>query len=620
MRIIEELKRRNVFRVAGVYAVVAWLLIQIVVAVKAPLHLPGWTDTLVIVLFAVGFPVALILAWAFEMTPDGVKLTANVSEGQSIAAKTGRKLDYAILAGLALVALMIVADRVTPDRKERIAAEGGATSPGGRAATEISAASIAVLPFPDLSPAKDQEYFSDGMAEEILNVLAKVDGLNVAARTSSFAFKGQETLGIPAIAKEPGVRHVLEGSVRKSGDAIRITAQLIDSTSDAHLWSETYDRKLTAENIFSLQDDIAGAIVAALRDKLGLKVGAAAAASPEGAKSTADLSAYDLYLQARALFQRREHLEEADALLGEAVGRDPGFVDAWALRAAIASLLKEYVVTDRTYEEFGGLVEDYADRALALNPDNARAIAARANFRMTAAWNRALVYDLGPIVADFDRAISIDPRDSSMLNWFGVFNAWIGNSEEALKIFADCEAFDPYFGPCSENHYDLLVVLGRYDDALAHYEKVLDKGIVVSGWMNFSLLAHFDMKVAFMQATNHPSWMPDWRRHEDLYDAFRRPDEDHGELIAELRNFARATPGRGVNPYSALVVPIGVFEASPYPILLWGADYARYRRSPEFKAYIRDSGVDAYWREHGFPPQGKPRGPQNSENADFECE
>src|SRR3990167_5207959 len=183
MKLFEELKRRNVFRVAGVYAVVAWLLVQVVVAVEAPLSLPAWTDTLVIVLFGVGFPIAMILAWAFEMTPEGVKLTANVAAGESIHAKTGRKLDYAILAGIGLIAVMFVVDRVAPSSFETAASrprqDEESSTPhleeASRSEAVSQAASIAVLPFADLSPGKDQEYFSDGMAEEILNVLAKVD-------------------------------------------------------------------------------------------------------------------------------------------------------------------------------------------------------------------------------------------------------------------------------------------------------------------------------------------------------------------------------------------------------------------------------------------------------------
>jgi len=571
-----------------------------------------------------------------------VKLTANVAEGESIAPKTGRKLDYAILGGIALVAAMFVYDRLTPEPFVTAASQppqGALRDAALRAAPqgegdglhpeELSAsaesvtkdakdASIAVLPFADLSPGKDQEYFSDGVSEEILNVLAKVDGLDVASRTSSFAFKGQGTLGIPAIAKELRVRHVLEGSIRKAGNTLRITAQLIDAENDRHLWSETYDRPLTAENVFAVQDEIAQAIVGALSGVM--KMGNAPSPAVAAAPSTADLSAYDLYLKARAFYQRRENFEETEALLAKAVERDPNFADAWALRAANISLFKEYVPTDRSYEEFGKLVDAYADKALALNPDNARAVAARANFRVTAAWNLALKFDIGAVLADLKRAVALDPRDSSAVNWLGMTYVLVGDAQKALETFSACAAFDPYFGPCAENVYDVLVVAGRYDEALKQYEDVLSKGIPVSGWTNFELLAHFGDKTAFMQATNNPSWLPGWRRHEDLYEAFRHPDEDHSELIADLHDYMRAHPQRGGNPYGRLLISLGDFDATPETLSLWAPNHARYRKSPQFKAYIRDSGVYDYWRKHGFPPQCKPVGPQTADSGDFECE
>jgi TolB-like protein/Tfp pilus assembly protein PilF len=605
MKLFEELMRRNVFRVAGVYAVVGWLLIQVGDTVFPTFDAPPWVLKVFVALVIGGFPIAIVLAWAFELTPEGVKLTKDVAGGASTASKTGRRLDYAILVGFVIVALIVVASRLTPSFD---------TPPS--AAPEVqsaaSAASIAVLPFADLSPTGDQAYFADGIAEEILNALANVGGLDVASRTSSFAFRSRETTGIPAIAAELKVRHVLEGSVRKAGASLRITAQLIDAENDRHLWSQTYDRPLTAENVFAIQDEIAGAIVAALDDVLGTP--GAATPAVEVAKSTTDLSAYDLYLKARALYQRRESIDEAELLLGQAVEQDPNFTDAWALRAATLSLYSEYVETDLSYEDNEKLVDDYAARALALDPDNARAIAARANFRLVAMWNLRMRHDLGAVLADLRRAVALDPRDSSAVNWLAMGYALAGESGQALETFAACAKFDPFFGPCMENYYDLLVVHGRYDDAWAQYQEVLSKGIVVSGWTNFSLLAHFDQKAAFMQATNHPSWLPGWRRHADLYEAFKHPDEDHSDLVADLEEFVRTHPQRGVSPTGLLLIPIGGFDALPTAVNLWAPDHAAYRRSPQFKAFIRDAGVYDYWREHGFPAQCRPFA-----DDDFQC-
>ncbi len=286
--IFSELKRRNVFRVAGVYAVVGWVLAQISTTLEEALGLPAWFDALIVALLLLGLPVAIVFAWAFEMTPNGVVRTESVPEGESITADTGHKLDYAIVAGLILLIAMVVWQKTGSDA---VVADSAPVDAVAQVAdTKADAASIAVLPFADLSPQGDQEYFSDGISEEILNVLVAVDGLEVTSRTSSFQFKGGE-LGIPAIAKLLNVRHVVEGSVRKSGETIRVTAQLIDAANDKHLWSQTYDRPLSVENIFSIQDEIAKAIVGALSQTLGV----GSLEPVRVSATTSNLSAYELY-------------------------------------------------------------------------------------------------------------------------------------------------------------------------------------------------------------------------------------------------------------------------------------------------------------------------------------
>ncbi len=237
----------------------------------------------------------------------------------------------------------------------------GMESPGAAGSSaRIDPASIAVLPFADLSPEGDQEYFSDGIAEEILNALVQVGGLKVASRTSSFAFKGQESTSVRTIADALSVKHVLEGSVRKAGTALRITVQLIDTSTDRHLWSATFDRPMTTESVFAVQGEIAAAVVR----ELGVIMGPADVPEIRIEAPTDDLSAYDLYLEARAFYQDRIRIEEASALLERAIERDPDFVDAWALRAAVISLFQEYTDTELTAEELNALVDEYAAHAL----------------------------------------------------------------------------------------------------------------------------------------------------------------------------------------------------------------------------------------------------------------
>lgn len=216
-KLIQQLQRRNVFRIAGIYAVVGWLLVQMSAALENAVGLPEWFDGLVVSLLLIGFPVAMIFAWAFEMTPEGVKRTETSDGDHGAAQAVNSKLDYVIMGGLALVAVLIVGDRMVP--KASVVVEAPVIAGAG----DFEGQSIAVLPFEDFSPNKDQAYFADGIAEELLNVLAQVDGLRVASRTSAFSYKGREA-SIREIAAALDVEHILEGSVRKAGNTLRITA------------------------------------------------------------------------------------------------------------------------------------------------------------------------------------------------------------------------------------------------------------------------------------------------------------------------------------------------------------------------------------------------------------
>ncbi len=620
-KLFSELRRRNVFRVAGVYAVAGWLIAQAAGVLENSLNMPGWFDTVIVSALLLGFPVAMILAWAFEMTPEGVKLTANVPEGQSIAPKTGRKLDYAILGGLALVGVMIVADRLTPEPFVTAALQ----PPQGEAGSSVHpeeasrreavtkdappAASIAVLPFADLSPGKDQEYFSDGMAEEILNVLAKVDGLTVASRTSSFAFKGQDTLGIPAIAGELNVRHILEGSVRKAGGTIRITAQLIDSASDKHLWSQTFDRPLTTENVFTIQDEIANAIVAALRTEMGVMVGDVAPATAP----TGNVDAYQLFLKARALFQSRRELNASDALLEQAIAIDPGFADALAIRAAIHQFGGEYGATFGDEGAARAKGRAFARQALALNPDSSLAlgITALSDFYDRLEGHGSVSY--ADIFAAYDRAIKLDPTNANVLNWQGITYNYVGDYERAAAIHRRCVEIDPALAACASNQAVELASLGRLNEASAVVDAAIDGGAFAVGPVQMLLLAELNRRDAFLLLSLNLPALKGFRKFNALYDALSEPGSDDRALAAELSAlFAENKASRRV--YTVLNA-LGDYSLTTL-VVANGLDVmAGYRRSPDFKAHARASGVYDYWRAQGFPPHCKPVG-----KDDFECE
>ncbi len=312
MSLFAELKRRNVFRVGAAYLVISWLMLQVVDVVLPILELPESVAKIVLLILALGFPLALIFAWAYELTPEGLKRDSEIDPSAPLTRTTGRRLDFIIIAVLTVVVVFMVVERVF---------FAGAPAPREVVKPVETPKSIAVLPFVNMSADQDNEYFSEGLSEELLNMLVKLPNLRVAARTSSFSYKDQEKQ-ISEIASELGVSYVLEGSVRKSGSQLRITTQLISAEDGFHLWSETYDR--TLDDIFQIQDEIAAAVVDALKINL-----------PGMGASTVETNreVYELFLQGRHFFNQRtiEGNEKTVARLEQALAIDPDYAPAWAL-------------------------------------------------------------------------------------------------------------------------------------------------------------------------------------------------------------------------------------------------------------------------------------------------
>lgn len=348
-----ELKRRNVVRVGIAYAVVAWVIMQFLDVVAPLMGLPEVFQKGVLVLLAVGAPIALLLSWAYEVTPEGVMKTAEVDKSKSITHGTGQKINKLINAGLVLVVAFFVYDKFF------------AATPINLGSGEREA-SIAVLPFVDLSPAGDQEYFGDGIAEEILNVLAKIPDMKVAGRTSSFQFKGQNP-DLRLIGEQLNVDHVLEGSIRKDGNRIRITVQLIAADDGFHLWSETYDRDLV--DVFAIQDQISEAVAEALQIHLG--TGEEIVVKQE----TDSPEAYSLYLRGRQLLHSRRPDSIADSikLFEAATVLDPDFTLAYSAMARSYGLWPLYALKNQDFSLFYEKGKAAARRALELDPKNAEA-------------------------------------------------------------------------------------------------------------------------------------------------------------------------------------------------------------------------------------------------------
>ena len=609
---ISELKRRNVIRMAGLYLVGAWLLTQVSATVLPLFNAPLWMPRGVVIALAIGFIPAMIFAWVFELTPDGLKRDAEVMPAQSIAPQTAQKMNRLIVALLILAVVYFGFDKFVLAPKRDVALVAQTTQTVTAKATKIQTAiapnSIAVLPFTDLSPGKDQEYFSDGIAEEILNVLVKLESLNVASRTSSFQFKGRE-IGIPEIAKQLKVRHILEGSVRKAGSTVRITAQLIDTQTDRHLWSETFDRPLTTDNIFTIQDEIAKAIVKAL----GQSMTTGDEAKLKVAPMTDNLSAYELFLQARPMFAARYDLDKADALLTRAIEQDPNFAAAWEIRAALQFLMVDYGYSSAKLVEVEQQALEFANRALAINPNSATAIAVKAQLKRNSADELRERGDFTAIIAAYKRALAIDPKNTSALNWLGNTYRSLGDTTSALAMYSRCAQIDPFYVPCLGNQISALSDLSRDAEALAVYHKALDAGMS-NIQINLGLLAKHGLENEFKLRTASTDVLFGWRRHGELYEAYRHPEKNHQELIADIRSFNQKFEKLTDDDLALLLVPIGANDTMGESFMMWSPILSHYRQTAPFKTQITGSGVLDYWRKQGFPPQCKPVG-----SDDFEC-
>ena len=412
MSLFQELKRRNVFRVAVAYIIVAWLLVQVAETLGPALHLPEWLVSGVVFVLILGFPIAVIFAWAFELTPEGIKREREVDRTESITSQTGRKLDFTIIGMLSLVVIFLVIDRfVLHPKHDEVTAEA---SP-----------SIAVLPFANMSDDAANEYFADGITEEILNLLAKIPELEVTSRNSAFQFKG-DNVDIPTVAKQLNVAHVLEGSVRKSGVKVRITAQLIDAETDKHLWSETYDRELN--DIFQIQDEIAGEVVDVLHVTL----------LGEAPKSTkTDPEAYSLYLEGMHLLDQGKPSDwlPAQQRFEAVIDIDSGYAPAWFGRAKAVRSQANFGLID--LDEGTELARQWANHALELDPTLAEAWAMLSHLAYVYDWDWSAARSFAARAREFGPGNSIPLLASARVEMA------VGNVEAMVEYAEGAHAVDP---------------------------------------------------------------------------------------------------------------------------------------------------------------------------------
>jgi len=458
MSFMAELKRRNVIRMAGLYLVGAWLVVQVSSTVLPMFDAPAWLPRSIVVVLAVGFIPALIFSWVFELTPDGLKRDAEVKLDESIAPQTARRMDRAIIVVLLLALGYFGFDKfVLAPRREAIQVAEATRSIVQQAAQTVSKNTIAVLPFLNMSGDAKQDYFSDGMTEELLNALANVPNLQVTARTSVFSLKGQKH-DVREIGKMLGVAYIVEGSVRQADDEVRITAQLIRTDNGFHLWSHDYDRKL--EHVFALQADVAGDIAQALKLPLGIG-GSDALVS----QRTDDPQAYALYLQAREAYRERG-LQRSIDLYHAALARDAKFAPAWAGLCGSLNVLQFYLPEGRRQVEIPQTLRDgetACKRAIELAPDLASAHIMLGNLYTNEwRWKEAEQH--------FQRAQALAPNDPE---FYFAYTDWLGAQgrvDEALQAAQRAVALDP-MAPMYRNLYGyLLNYAGRYDECVAQME------------------------------------------------------------------------------------------------------------------------------------------------------
>ncbi|GAA0853935.1 tetratricopeptide repeat protein [Aliiglaciecola litoralis] len=458
MSFFDELKRRNVFRVGLAYLISAWVVAQVASLVFDSIKAPDWVMQALLLLLALGFIVAVIISWAYELTPEGIKKEQDVLHDESITNITAKKLDVITLAAAIAVLALIVWQHLYPAANTAPSLVNSTPSSNSQN-DKSNPLSIAVLPFSNMSNDAANEYFSDGISEEILNVLARTPELQVAARTSSFSFKGK-AIDVTDIAQALNVRMVLEGSVRKQGDKVRITAQLIDASNGFHLWSETYDRQLI--DIFAIQDDIAKAIGAQLKIKMtGLTE------PGDTVAGTRNIQAYDLYLQGMGLWQQRGETElwQAIALFEQATVLDPDFVQAYS-GLALSYAVIGYFSTQIPFQETMDRAENFAQLAIALDPTQPEAYAA---LSQVSDWQRRRV----TTNALLNRAIALRPSFATAYQWRGTILMIQGKLKEALTSMEHASKLDPRSGIVGENHSIVLLAMGRYADAKARCMQVL---------------------------------------------------------------------------------------------------------------------------------------------------
>jgi TolB-like protein len=592
MALMAELKRRRVFRVAAMYGFAAWVITEVSATVFPALFVPDWAITFVVVILITGFPLAMFLAWVFDIGPDGIVRTA-VEVGSQHEVESGRgRVIYTVLlvAGTALLTLALY--------------HFGLKGYSWLADDRMN--SIAVLPFDNMSNDPGNDYFSDGISEELLNLLAKIPNLQVAARTSSFAYRG-EKIDAREVGRNLGVATVLEGSVRWSGDErIRITAQLIDVSNGFHLWSETYDREL--KDIFEVQDDISRKIVDALKIQF---VGdeQPALAATLNAPPTGDLQAYQYYLEARHKWRQRggRALTDSIELFQKALALDPSYARAASGLAAAYVVLPGY--SELPVEAGNKLAQESVYKALALDATLAEAHSVLALINvMDMKWSDA--------ESDFFNAISLDPNEATTHQWYSLMLLRTGRLQKALEQAMEAHRLEPDSPIINLHLSDVYLTLADNEKALFYSEEAERLGLAtnidpirrVLVYMRRGKLDEAQREFAntfSIEGDDAPDEM-EKLAIEGIIDPAAAAKlvqitEQAGDQVP-LKDQLRTYVYFG-EPARALAVARKIVESDPKQLdlgMVWSPESAALRAQAGFPKVLDAIGLVDYWQRHGW--------------------
>jgi TolB-like protein len=590
MNLFKELRRRNVFRVVLAYLVVGWLVLQVADVLVDALELPVVWSKAVVALLLIGFIPTVVFSWVYELTPEGLKKESEIASEQSITGHTAKKLNHAIVFLLVVAIGLFVYDRFFLDT---------VTGPAASTAREVVTAapgeqrpSVAVLAFENMSADADNEYFADGISEEILNLLADVKGMAVASRTSAFAFKGKE-LPIPEIAAALKVRYVLEGSVRKAGEQVRVTAQLIDADTDRHLWSETFDR--TLRDVFTIQDEIAKAIGGALQVELLGEGG-------EAVKSESiDPDVYNQFLEARYLLRKRndEDVDAGNHLLIDVVAAEPLFARAHVL------LGEAYLLNNM----LGGLIgKDFVHKLANMHASLAHEI--NPNLGGIEMILGSIAQGNAPLEAlrHYERAIELEPMEPRPYHWRGFMYNRMGYGDRCLVDLERALELDPQNPNVHFALASCVTLSGDWDRVV----EIATHGATLGNTGGYGLAIRARHQQGDIEgALGHLVYA-----QEEL--GF---DDEITALVGELLSGRLTEDELTDEQIEALDLSTAIFLESPEPALqliaasavgdinqstlggLFGAGHQAIQSDPRFIDYLDRSGILDVWRELG-PPAG----------------